>query len=58
MEIIEVDLRKDGRQIQQALYDLTGQYTFPNFFKNGKSLGGFDRLSELDRQGQLAGLCS
>lgn len=50
VEIIEVDLRKDGRQIQQALYDLTGQYTFPNFFKNGKSLGGFDRLSELDRQ--------
>ncbi|GAA5795860.1 hypothetical protein HPULCUR_001222 [Helicostylum pulchrum] len=53
IHVIEVDLEQDGREIQQALYDLTGQYTFPNLFQNQLSLGGFDRLSELDRKGEL-----
>lgn len=58
IQIIEVDHQKDAREIQQALYDLTGQYTFPNFFRDGKSLGGFDSLSILDQQGQLNDLCT
>ncbi|KAI8057459.1 Alg9-like mannosyltransferase family-domain-containing protein [Thamnidium elegans] len=53
IHVIEVDLEQDARDIQQALYDLTGQYTFPNLFQNQISLGGFDRLSELDRKGEL-----
>lgn len=57
IKIIEVDLQRDARGIQKALFDLTGQRTFPNFFASGKSLGGFDRLSELDRQGQLNNVC-
>ncbi|KAI9351852.1 Alg9-like mannosyltransferase family-domain-containing protein [Pilaira anomala] len=57
IQTIEVDLEKDGSNIQRALYELTGQYTFPNLFKSGKSLGGYDNLSDLDRKGQLNDLC-
>ncbi|KAI8341583.1 Alg9-like mannosyltransferase family-domain-containing protein [Blakeslea trispora] len=58
IQVIEVDQEPNGYEIKQALYDLTGQATFPNLFQHGKSLGGYDRLSALDRQGSLAGLCS
>ncbi|KAI8641556.1 Alg9-like mannosyltransferase family-domain-containing protein [Parasitella parasitica] len=57
IEVIEVDRQRDGNEIQDALIELTGQRTFPNLFKSGKSLGGYDRLSALDREGKLAGLC-
>lgn len=57
IEVIEVDHQRNGYEIQDALIELTGQRTFPNLFKNGKSLGGYDRLSALDREGKLAGLC-
>ncbi|CEP12404.1 hypothetical protein [Parasitella parasitica] len=57
IEVIEVDRQRDGNEIQDALIELTGQRTFPNLFKHGKSLGGFDRLSALDREGKLTGLC-
>lgn len=53
IKIIEVDLEKNGREIQLALHRISGQYTFPNLFIRGQSLGGFDSLSELDRRGQL-----
>ncbi|KAI8990326.1 Alg9-like mannosyltransferase family-domain-containing protein [Pilobolus umbonatus] len=56
--IVEVDLEKDGSGIKRALYDLSGQNTFPNLFVNGQSLGGFDELSKLDRQGKLANVCN
>ncbi|KAI8350881.1 Alg9-like mannosyltransferase family-domain-containing protein [Choanephora cucurbitarum] len=58
IHVIEVDQEPNGYEIKQALYTLTGQATFPNLFQHGKSLGGYDRLSALDRQGSLAGLCS
>ncbi|KAI8059375.1 Alg9-like mannosyltransferase family-domain-containing protein [Gilbertella persicaria] len=57
IKVIEVDLERDGHEIKQALYQLTGRATFPNLFKQGQSLGGYDRLSELDSQGQLTNLC-
>lgn len=53
IKVIEVDLEKNGREIQLALHRISGQYTFPNLFIRGQSLGGFDSLSELDRRGQL-----
>ncbi|KAL0145601.1 dolichyl-P-Man:Man(7)GlcNAc(2)-PP-dolichyl-alpha-1,6-mannosyltransferase-like protein [Mucor lusitanicus] len=57
IEVIEVDHQRNGYEIQDALIELTGQRTFPNLFKNGKSLGGYDRLSALDREGKLTDLC-
>ncbi|KAI8889515.1 glycosyltransferase family 22 protein [Backusella circina FSU 941] len=57
-KVVEVNLERDGgRSTQQALFKLTGQYTFPNIFIDGKSVGGFDNLSELDRQGGLNNIC-
>jgi glutaredoxin len=57
IHVIEVDLEQDGNGIKQALYELTGQSTFPNLFRHGTSLGGYDRLLALEREGRLAGLC-
>jgi glutaredoxin len=57
IKIIEVDLEKDGLGIKSALLELSGRTTFPNLFKNGKSLGGFDNVSILDREGKLEDLC-
>ncbi|KAL9542277.1 hypothetical protein MBANPS3_008686 [Mucor bainieri] len=57
IQVIEVDHQRNGYEIQDALIELTGQRTFPNLFKHGKSLGGYDRLSALDREGKLADLC-
>jgi glutaredoxin len=57
-KVVEVNLERDGgRSTQEALFKLTGQYTFPNTFIEGKSVGGFDSLSELDRQGELNNIC-
>lgn len=52
-----MDLERDGLGIKSALFDLTGRATFPNLFKNGQSLGGYDSVSELDREGKLKDLC-
>lgn len=56
IKIIEVDLEENSRDIQLALHSISGQYTFPNLFIHGQSFGGFDNLSELDRQGKLSKL--
>ncbi|KAG1383063.1 hypothetical protein G6F61_001702 [Rhizopus arrhizus] len=56
IKIIEVDLEKNSRDIQLALHSISGQYTFPNLFIHSQSFGGFDNLSELDRQGKLSKL--
>ncbi|KAJ1854086.1 Glutaredoxin [Coemansia sp. RSA 486] len=39
---IELDKRKDGGAIQQALQELTGQRTVPNIFAKGYHIGGCD----------------
>lgn len=57
IHIVEVDLEEDGYAIKKALYELTGQSTFPNLFNHSQTLGGYDRLSALDREGKLANLC-
>ncbi|KAJ8654227.1 glutaredoxin [Lichtheimia ornata] len=38
---IEIDLRQDGADIQQALFDLTGQKTVPNIFIDKTHIGGY-----------------
>ena len=37
----------DGRDIQAALKQTTGQRTVPNIFIGGKHIGGFDAISSL-----------
>ena len=41
-ETIELDVVKEGDQIQTALQELTGQRTVPNVFVNGQHVGGCD----------------
>lgn len=42
MEVYELDMRKDGGDLQTALLQLTGQRTVPNIFIGGKHVGGCD----------------
>ena len=51
----EVNLAKDpvGRR---ELVEMTGMMTFPQLVLEGRALGGFRELLELDREGRLEGL--
>lgn len=40
--VVELDERKDGREIQVALLQMTGQRTVPSAFLKGKHIGGSD----------------
>ncbi|CAA6656395.1 unnamed protein product [Spirodela intermedia] len=51
--VSELDQRDDGPQIQNALFDLVGQYTVPQVFVNGKHIGGSDDTLRLLASGQL-----
>jgi glutaredoxin 3 len=48
----EINLARDpdGRQ---KLAEITGMVTFPQIVIDGRSLGGFDQLVEVDRAGRL-----
>ncbi|TYK03120.1 glutaredoxin-C6 [Cucumis melo var. makuwa] len=39
---IELDTESDGREVQAALAQFTGQRTVPNVFIGGKHIGGCD----------------
>lgn len=39
--------------LQQDMVEQTGQKTTPHIFINGKHIGGFDELVELDQDGGL-----
>ena len=41
---VEVNLCENQQDIQNALYELTHQRTFPNIFINGVHIGGCDDL--------------
>ncbi|CAH0475594.1 unnamed protein product [Peronospora belbahrii] len=41
-ETVELDTRDDGDEMQTLLFKITGQYTVPNVFINGKHIGGCD----------------
>merc|ERR1711904_153899 len=43
----------DGRNVQNALKEMTGQSTVPNIFIKGKSIGGCDAITSLHAQGKL-----
>merc|ERR1711974_36182 len=44
---VEMDLASNGREIQQALKEKTGQRTVPNIFIGGQHIGGYDSISQL-----------
>ncbi len=52
-EVLELDQRQDGSQIQKYLRTLTGRSTVPNVFVVGKSIGGGDETAQLKQSGQL-----
>ncbi|XP_078447887.1 glutaredoxin family protein [Wolffia australiana] len=51
--VVELDKRGDGAQIQNALFDLVGQYTVPQVFVNGKHVGGSDDTLSALASGEL-----
>jgi len=55
-EVVELDKRDDGSEIQNALHKKTGQRTVPNVFVNGKSIGGGDDTARLAKSGELTKL--
>ena len=43
----------DDPVLEQEIVKQTGQKTTPHIFINGKHIGGFDELVELDQEGEL-----
>ncbi|CAI5474249.1 unnamed protein product [Closterium sp. Yama58-4] len=56
MLVVELDELVEEDELQQALYDLTGQRTVPNVFIGGKHIGGCDATVSLHMQGKLVPL--
>lgn len=54
--VVELDLRDDGGEIQQALSSLVGRRTVPQVFIDGKHIGGSDDTLEAYQSGQLTKL--
>lgn len=53
VQIHEIDLMENGVEIQNALYQLTGQRTVPNVFVNEQHLGGNDETQAAWANGKL-----
>jgi glutaredoxin 3 len=51
----EVDVTVDLEQ-RDAMIEATGRRTIPQILIDGKAIGGFTELAELDRNGELAAL--
>lgn len=51
--VVEVDLHKDGRALQELLQKTTGRRTVPNVLIRGKSMGGGDETELLWKSGEL-----
>uniref|UniRef100_H2YZF2 Glutaredoxin-2, mitochondrial n=1 Tax=Ciona savignyi TaxID=51511 RepID=H2YZF2_CIOSA len=51
--VMELDQRSDGDQIQQALSQITGANTVPRVFINGKCIGGGTETRDLHAKGKL-----
>ncbi|KAF5092726.1 hypothetical protein D0Z03_002724 [Geotrichum reessii] len=57
LEIFEIDtMGQEGRDIQDELYEITGQRTVPNIFIGGKHVGGNSDLQALEASGKLRDL--
>ncbi|QCE10852.1 glutaredoxin [Vigna unguiculata] len=55
-KLLELDVERDGADIQAALHEWTGQRTVPNVFISGKHIGGCDDTTALHNQGKLVPL--
>jgi glutaredoxin 3 len=51
----EIDV-SGNRELRRWLLDETGRQTVPQIFINGQSVGGYDDIAALDRQGRLDGM--
>ena len=51
--IVDLTAIPKGRDIQNALGELTGRRTVPNVFIGGKSIGGGDETAKMQRSGML-----
>jgi len=56
IKVIQLDRIENGSQIQDALYQLTGQGTVPNIFIGQKHIGGCDSVHALHSKNQLVPL--
>lgn len=54
--IMQLNQVEDGEEIQDALWEITGQRTVPNIFIDGKHIGGNSDLQALKSSGELATL--
>ena len=52
VEFEEIDVTRDER-LRDEVQRLSGRRTVPQIFIDGKSVGGFDDLSQLDADGEL-----
>ncbi|PTB63334.1 glutaredoxin [Trichoderma citrinoviride] len=52
-EVVELDNRNDGDELQDALLEISGQRSVPNIFFGKKHVGGNSDLQELVKSGQL-----
>lgn len=50
----ELDMERDGQEVQRYLLEMTGQRTVPNIFIREKHVGGCDDLKRLESKGELA----
>lgn len=52
----EIFISRADHAGRERLVEETGGYTFPQVIINGRSIGGWDQLSALDRAGELDAL--
>ena len=52
MEYEEIDIEKEGMS-REDLYKITGGRTVPQIIINNVTVGGFDDLMAMDREGKL-----
>jgi len=55
LEFEEVELDDDAR-FRERLLELTGGWTVPQILVDGRPIGGYTELWQLDRSGELAAL--
>lgn len=48
----EIDVTQD-EELQEKIFRLSGRRTVPQIFIDGKAMGGFEELRELDASGEL-----
>ncbi|KAK3158465.1 hypothetical protein QOZ80_2AG0137590 [Eleusine coracana subsp. coracana] len=53
---VELDVERDGPELQAALAEWTGQRTVPNVFVKGKRIGGCDATVAMHDAGKLVPL--